>query len=198
MANVSVIIPTCNRYEVLLRNVRNIRKQDHPVQILVSDDSHIDDYKRNKKLVGEIKKKVDVYNYTATYDHEGNKLYGLGRARNFGLIEAKGEFVVFFDDRITPAIPNLISIFVTKLINSQQKKLWLFGNKGANKTSFVENCSATRRHEVITGGMFPETINHYGFMTREVYSRFLHQGFKFVYMDHALAKPLCSGTRKTH
>jgi glycosyltransferase involved in cell wall biosynthesis len=196
MANVSVILPTCNRYSVLLRNIENIRLQDHPVEICVSDDSHINDYKKNRKLVEEIREKADKYIYTATYDHEGKKLYGLGRARNFGLIESTGEFVIFLDDRITPAIPKMISKFVVRLMEAKRKKLWLFGNKGANKTSFVENCSAARKSEIIAAGMFPETINRYGFMTREVYSRFLRQGFKFIYLPDALAKPLCSGTRR--
>lgn len=192
---VSVIIPTCNRYPVLLRNIENIRKQKYPSEIVVCDDSHIKDYKQNKELVKKIKDLADQYYYTALYDHEDNKLYGLGRARNRGIIEANGDILIFLDDRITPANDKMIMVFVHQL-NDYGKKHWLFGDKGAHKTAFVENCSAISRREIINSGMFPETVNKYGFMTREVYARHLRQGFKFVFIEAALAKPLCSGSRR--
>ena len=196
LSKVSVVIPTCNRYSVLLRNVENIREQKHPVEIVVCDDSLIEDYKTNHDLIKKIKNVVDQYHYTALYDHEQNKIYGLGRARNRGVIEANGEIVVFLDDRITPANDKMVSVFVAKL-NVSKNRSWLFGDKGAHKTSFVENCSAVRRREIIISGMFPETINSYGFMTREVYARHRKQGFEFTYIPTALAKPLCTGSRRS-
>ena len=195
---VSVVIPTCNRYAVLLRNIQNIRKQKYPkIEIVVCDDSHIKDYKENEKLVKEIKDVVDQYFYTALYDHEKNKIYGLGRARNRGIIEASGEIIIFLDDRITPANEEMVPVFA-KLLSNKKGKIWLFGDKGAHKTSFVENCSAVMRRNIILSGMFPETINSYGFMTRELYARHRKQGFEFIYVPTALARPLCTGSRRSN
>lgn len=192
----AVIIATCNRYEVLMENIKNIRNQDYPVKIYVGDDSDIIELKKHRKLAEEIKSEVDWYEYTALYDHERNKIYGLGRARNMGIINCKEEYLVILDDRITPDIPNMIAEFV-KNLKSNDKKVWYFGNKGADKKSFVENCSAVRRKNIIAHGMFPETINQYGFMTKEVHERFSRQGFEFTYLQHVMAKPLCKGSSKT-
>jgi len=194
--NISVIIPTCDRYDVLQRNIEKIRQQDVKVEILVGDDSDVSYLKTNRDKMEEIRSSVDQYFYTAIYDHERNKLYGLGRARNTCVIYAHGQFLIFLDDRISPATPNMVSLFVDEL-KKNEDKIWYFGNKGGNKSSFVENCSAIRRDHLIVGGMFPETINKYGFMTRETHHRFARQGFEFKYLPEALAEPLCKGSSRT-
>jgi hypothetical protein len=192
---VSVIIPTCNRYPVLLQNIENLRKQKTPIQIIVCDDTHINDLKNNREILAKIQSVSDKYFYTALYDHEGNKLYGLGHARNKGVIEADYDILVFLDDRITPDSVNMIDVFVNKLKDLKSKN-WVFGDKGAHKTSFVENCSATWRLDLINAGMFCEAVCAYGFMTRELFTRLSRQGWKFQYIPEALAKPLCTGTRR--
>jgi glycosyltransferase involved in cell wall biosynthesis len=112
MLKSTVIIPTCNRYKVVLENIKNIRQQNVSTEIIICDDSHINDRKQNLEIVQEIIKTADKCFYTALYDHEGNKLYGLGRARNKGTIEANGDILIFLDDRITPNAPNMIQIFI--------------------------------------------------------------------------------------
>jgi len=194
--DVSVIIPTCNRYDILLRNVENIKNQDMDVEILIGDDSDIHNLKANRDTAEKIKSMVDFYAYTAIYDHERNKLYGLGRARNRCVIESRGDFLIFLDDRISPAIPNMCSLFLENM-KKNEEKIWYFGNKGADKKSFVENCSAVRRNHFIAGGMFPETVNLYGFMTRELHHRYTRQGFQFQYLPDVLAEPLCKGSGRT-
>lgn len=195
MNQVTVIIPTCNRYSVLIKNIENIKTQDIPTQIIICDDSHISDMKANNEDVEKVKSLADKYFYTALYDHERNKLYGLGHARNKGIIEADYDILVFLDDRITPDSPKMISLFVENLKKLGQKN-WVFGDKGAHKTSFVENCSATWRSDLINAGMFCEAVSSYGFMTRELFTRLARQGWKFTYVPEALAKPLQSGTRR--
>lgn len=191
----SVIIPTCNRYTTLIENIQNLRKQTILLEIIVCDDTHIEDLKANKELVNTIKSLANKYFYTALYDHERNKLYGLGRARNKGIIEAENDILIFLDDRITPDKPDMSQIFVEKL-KKLGGKHWVFGDKGAQKESFVENCSATWRQDLITVGMFCEAVNSYGFMTRELYSRILRQGWKSVYVPEAVARPLRTGSRR--
>jgi len=193
----SVIIPTCNRYPVLIENIENLRKQSYPIQIVICDDSHIEDVKKNGDNISKIKLLADKYSYTALYDHEGNKTYGLGHARNQGVIESDADVLVFLDDRITPENTNMIKIFVEKLKKLGHKQ-WIFGDKGAHKTCFVENCSCTWRQDLITGGMFCTAVSSYGFMTRELFSRLARQEWKFTYVPEALAKPLCTGTRRNN
>jgi glycosyltransferase involved in cell wall biosynthesis len=193
---VSVILPTSNRYHVCKQNIESILTQVHPdFEIIVCDDSDLKYYKAN---IAEFKTFVDSkapkikYLYSARFDHEGKKDYGLARARNFGIIEATGEFLVFLDDRMTPATPTVLTDFVKEI--KKTTKVWYFGDKGAHKTSFVENFSAIRRSEIVDAGMFCERIDKYGGMTKELHGRYSRQGFNFRYFDHVLARQLCKSS----
>ncbi len=189
---VSVILPTHNRHNVALENIQNILAQDYKqLEIIVCDDSdkkyyqkHNVEFRDNLANYGNVK-----YVYCARFDIDGNKDYGLARARNFGCMEADGEYLVFLDDRITPANPQMVSIFVEAV--KKTKKTWFFGDKGSQKTSFVENCSAIRKSEMIDSGLFCERIDKYGGMSRELIGRFSRQGFTFAYLEAAKAKQVC-------
>ncbi len=190
--SVSVILPTSNRYHVVFENIENILKQDYPdFEIIVCDDSDAEYYKSNSAdFIKKIEKYKNVkYIYVARFNHEGKKDYGLARARNFGVVASEGEYLVFLDDRITPNCENLISTFVGFV--KETKKIWYFGDKGAHKTSFVENCSCIRRSEMVDAGMFNERIDKYGGMSRELIARYAHQGFKFQFVPAAIAKQCC-------
>lgn len=191
---VSVVLPTANRYKVCKQNIQNILSQTHkPLEIVVCDDSekkyyleHGEGFRKDLKEMG-----IEKYFYTARFDLNGKKDYGLARARNFGVIESIGEFLIFFDDRITPANPEMISVFVEKLHQAGKQKVWFFGDKGSQKQAFVENCSAIRRSQMVDAGMFVERIDQYGGMSRELIARFARQGFRFEYVDEAKAQQVC-------
>lgn len=189
---ISIILPTSNRYNVALENIQNIKHQNYSdFEIILCDDSDADYYKSEsvhfqKELIKIPKTK---YIYCARFDLDGKKDYGLARARNFGVIAAEGEYLVFLDDRITPANENVLSIFYNKL--KSNKKVWCFGDKGAQKTSFVENFSAIRRSHLIDAGMFCERIDKYGGQSRELIARFVRQGFALEYVPAALARQVC-------
>lgn len=192
---VTVVLPTCNRYEVAAENVRNIVQQAYsPLEVIVCDDSDGDYFHRgSKNFRVNLSKLPGVrYLYCARFDVDGKKDYGLARARNFGTLEAEGEFMVFLDDRITPADPGMVDAFVSRLRGSA--KVWLFGDKGAQKQSFVENCSAIRRSELVDAGLFCERIDQYGGMSRELIGRFGRQGFTFAYVPEAKATQVCKST----
>lgn len=193
---VSIIIPTCNRYPVVLENIRNINLQKYPdFEIIVADDTHIQITQENQQQIEEIKAQKNVrYFQVSLYDHCGNKTYGLAHARNFGAVEARGSVLIFLDDRITPDTPLFLSIMVEQIIKCPERKVWFFGEKGGHKDTFVENCSAIWREHFIVAGMFCEQIPQYGGLTKETYARFRRQGFNFVYVPQALAKPLKGGT----
>jgi GT2 family glycosyltransferase len=192
----SIIIPTCNRYSVAVRNVENLQTQTWPdIEIIVCDDSDRDEFNKNSKnFRKEILAFPNVsYHYVARFDVDGNKDYGLARARNFGTIAANGEFLVFLDDRITAGNKHMVHMFV-KQLKDNKAKLWVFGDKGAQKQSFVENCSAVRRRHLIDAGMFCERIDKYGGMSREIERRLKHQGFKFLYVPDAVGVQLHKST----
>lgn len=186
-------MPTFNRYEVAIQNVKNILAQDYPkLEVIVCDDSDKKYYLTGgQSFKKTIEKDSRVkYEYCARFDVNGNKDYGLARARNFGVVRSEGEFLVFLDDRITPALPNAIRVFANHL-NSSKDKVWYFGDKGSKKTTFVENFSAIRKCHIVDGGYFFERIDQYGGMTREVFARYAHQGFSFKYIEDAKATQLC-------
>ena len=189
---ISIIIPTHNRYEVALENINNIKNQKYEKkEIIICDDSDQKYHNSNGKKFENNLKKLDVkYIYCARFDDKGKKDYGLARARNFGVIESKGEFLVFLDDRLTPD-GELSLINLIKPLRSKNEKLWVFGDKGSQKTSFVENFSAIRRNNMVSAGMFCERIDQYGGMTRELHTRFSSQGFIFKYIPEAKAKQVC-------
>lgn len=190
---VSVIIPTFNRYDVAAENVKTVLAQEYKnIEIIVCDDSDRDYYTKGNKAFQDIilsNEKVK-YKYCAKFDINGVKDYGLARARNHGIIESTGEFLIFLDDRITVATPDAIAIFADKLKRTKDK-IWFFGDKGAHKENFVENFSAIRKNLMVDAGFFFERIDKYGGMTRELYARFTHQGFKFVYVPEAKGMQIC-------
>jgi glycosyltransferase involved in cell wall biosynthesis len=189
---VSVVIPTCNRYSVVLENIQNINQQEYPTfEILVADDTHVDIVRQNESQIQEIQHQKNVrYFRVSMYDHLGNKTYGLPHARNHAVVEAKGSVLIFLDDRITPDTSKFLQIMTDKVMNSLKRKVWFFGDKGAQKTTFVENCSAVWRAYFLTGGMFCEQIPKYGACTKETFGRYRRQGFDFVYVPEALARPI--------
>jgi len=91
---VSIIIPTYNRCEFLLKALESLIRQDANGQllfeILVVDDASTDD---TKTLVQDLMRKYD--NLIRLIEGEGN---GVACARNKGIEEAKGECIAFMDD----------------------------------------------------------------------------------------------------
>lgn len=209
-SNVSIIIPTHNRYDVVIESIAEIKKQKYKnYEIIICDDSDKDYYIKNFSCY---EKKLNSYKvkhiYGARYDVNGKKDYGLARSRNLGIIESIGEFLIFIDDRFTFADEFVIEKFVKEL-SKDKEKVWIFGNKGCYniidengnlkqieqpKTTFVENFSAIRREHIINAGMFCERIDQYGGMTEEITLRLNKQGFRFFFHSDIRAKQICKSS----
>lgn len=190
--NISIVMPTCNRYEIALQNVANLlRQKQQQMEVIVCDDSDIS-YKtvHGKEFCRKINMMKASYIYCARFRADGTKEYGLARARNSGILESKGDVVVFLDDRITPVREDTICIMHKELMQ-RPRKTWVYGNKGSNKKVFVENFSAVRRADIIDAGMFCERIDQYGGATREIIARMTAQGFSFLYVTAAHARAIC-------
>lgn len=182
---VSVIIPTYNRNQELINNLDSLVDQTYKnFEVVVCDDG-------NDATI-----EPDQFSFPVTLVETQNykkpgvvKKYGLAQARNMGVIEAAGEILIFCDDRLQMH-RSAIGAFVNALQQKpKEKKVWLWGSKGAFKT-FVENFSAIRRGDFIKAGMFNERIDEYGGMGQELSARFSSQGFEFEFCPAALATPL--------
>lgn len=121
--------------------------------------------------------------------------YNLAKCRNLGALDAIGEILLFNDSRLLPET-DAVQKFIEKFEEVGNDKVWFFGEKGGNKSNFVENFSAIRRDYYIKGGMSNERITRYGAMSQELRERFTWNSFRFEYVPEAKCKQLCS-THKT-
>lgn len=121
--------------------------------------------------------------------------YNLAKARNLGAIESMGDYLMFCDSRMQPA-EDAIDMFVEAIRQVGTKNIWLFGDKGANKNSFVENFSFIRRDNFFKFGMMCERIDRYGGMSQEIRTRFVEQGGELSYLPMAQATPM-KGSKMT-
>lgn len=188
-APVTVVLPVCDRPDYARKCLDAIAQQTYKnIEVIVADDSLSG---KNKTTVKEFSQYVSFpvrYMRTAQYvadtNHpDGYKDYGLARARNLATIEATGEIMVYCDERQIPA-PDAVEEFV-KYVKSRH---WIFGDKGSNKTAFVENFSAIYRSDIIRFGLFSERGSEYGFQS---------QYCRAVARDQALKTEFCKSAKAT-
>lgn len=85
--NVSVIIPTYNRAELVLAAVESVLRQTYrDFEIIVVDDGSTDDTERRLRRLGD----------SVAYVKQGNA--GVNAARNNGLSIARGRYIAFLDN----------------------------------------------------------------------------------------------------
>ena len=190
---VSVIIPAFNANENLVKSLENLeasREFYSHIEVVIANDGGED---LSEEVIKEWR---NTFTFPIKYIDTGNNGYGLAQARNMAVIEAQGRFLMFADSRMQPDV-KAVTMFMQKIIDEyKDKKVWLFGDKGANKTAFVENFSFINRDLFIRAGMFNERVNRYGGMSQELRARFKWQGFEPVYVPEAKAIQL-SGSHMT-
>lgn len=120
--------------------------------------------------------------------------YNLGLARNLGAIEADGKYIMLNDNRLKPEPTAIWELLGAVLKREKEAKVWVFGEKGGEKSTFVENFSFILRKHLINGGMFNERITAYGGMSQELRERFSHQGFEFGYVPTARAEQMAKSS----
>lgn len=195
---VSVIVPTFNRCETLPQVLASVEVHDYEnLEIVVCDDSSTDaTFDVVQKLRRGFRtpiKYVNTNNLVFIGDRaERTRQYGLASARNLGVIEAEGEYLLFLDDRLILAL-GAVEKMVDRI--GSRRKLWLWGVKDGAKKGFVENFSFIRRDDFIEAGMFNERVQWYGGMSQEVRTRFERQGFTFERVDDAEAKSFIGSKR---
>lgn len=88
----SVIVPTYNRYDEineLLNSLVNQSLDDNLFEVIIVDDGSTDD---TYKVVKNVIEKAPINLRFLKQDHKGP-----GEARNYGMKEAKGEYLLFID-----------------------------------------------------------------------------------------------------
>lgn len=171
---VSVIVPTTAGPKELAKTLAHILASPvADMEIIVLDDTtHPEE---NRALIEELRKTTQhtlKFYETATYTLNPDnplqliKTYGLARARNKGILEAEGVWLMFVDDRIHVE-PAALPAFQARA----KPGVWLWGIKDNAPKGFVENFSFAKRADVIRIGGFSEQITQYGGMTQEVRTR---------------------------
>lgn len=177
---VSVILPTSDRLMQVGEIIASLQNQTHHnLEIVISDDG-------DSKIEQYVPKFRAVSAHPIKYVKVDGSGYQLAKARNLAVIEAEGDYLLILDDRLKPN-DNAIETF---LRHSDYQNQWLYGNKGGNKRSFVENFSFIRRKDLITAGMFSEACEKYGYQSQELRERFRRQGYMMNYVSSAKATPI--------
>ncbi len=99
MSLVSIIVPTFNRAHLLAETLGTFQKQSHEQwECLVVDDGSSDDSEAIVKELALIDPRI------SWWKRPQHKPKGANACRNFGLENAKGDFIIFFDsdDRMLP------------------------------------------------------------------------------------------------
>ena len=124
-STVSVIIPTYNRRDSLLRALRSIEEQTLPMaqlEVIVVDDGSTDD---TKTVVDQ------KFPFALRYLQQKNQ--GATAARNYGARTCQSDILVFIDDDVTIA-PQTLEAFIEKF--NRESKILVMGT--INKRSDVK------------------------------------------------------------
>ncbi len=128
--NISVIIPTYNRADFILKAVKSVQNQSlHVKQIIVVDDGSTDNTKELLK------------NENITYVYQKNS--GVSSARNRGIREAKHEWLAFLDSDDTWH-KNKIEEHMTLHVNNPElqasfsDEVWVKNGKTINKKKHLK------------------------------------------------------------
>jgi len=174
---VSVIIPTYNRPDTINKIIEAYEAQTYqPVEIIVVDDGSDKEYK------------LDNYCVPVKYLKQEHRGYGLARARNLGILNASGNYIIFSDDRYQPE-PFAVEAFVNNIKKIKEPSA-IWGDKGAGKRDFIENFFCIRKKDIVNAGMFNTAVQTYGFQSQEIRERLRGLKYKLEYEPQAKASTI--------
>ena len=177
---VSVITPVYNSLNEIIKIYKSLTEQTYPIMEWIVIDDNSEDSSKVKHFCESIRSDAP---FAIRYMNTRKDGYNLAMARNMGIVEALGKYLLFLDSRLLPD-----PLAVGHFFRSYKEGAWCFGNKGANKKTFVENFSFVERGDLIKAGMFCERINRYGGMSQEVRQRWLSQDREIQYVPEANAE----------
>jgi hypothetical protein len=183
----SVIIPTKDNPEAFVQGLVGVLKQDYEkmeVVVVDSGDTPV------RPIIEEARKKTEIPIKYIYFPNRGE--YTLAEARNRGVVEADGDYLIFCDDRLQME-KGAVEVFA----QHARPKSWFWGIKDGVAKAFVENFSCVNRRDLISGGMFCERMEWYGGMTQEIRNRFeVGRGFDFTILYEAKAKGVVKSKSK--
>ncbi len=212
--NASVIVATFNRKEILKQVLEHLDGQkgeySSPFEVIVVDDGSTDNTKEFMKKIMENK----TYHYPISYFNTGlTDTYGVNVARNIGIKNSRGKYLLFLDDDCIPH-ENWVHAHVTMLEAGEkvvvgyishkkeilEKKLPITIDNPVMKRLYKES-REDKLSELLSGnlalsrqcfkqsGMFDERFAHfkvYGYDDIEFGHRLLIGGFKIKFNPNAV------------
>lgn len=156
---VTVIVPAYNSAEYLLNNIKTIVQQTYKnIEVIVVDDGSIDSSNLVYNELCELDSRIKVYSQANL---------GLSAARNLGLLNAKGSFLMFMDSDDFFLEQNTIELCIEKM-SRERSELLVFGFE-----LFYEHKDAKIKHVTSDiNGMYSSVWN-------KVYSKHLINNLKF-------------------
>lgn len=184
---VSVIIPTCKRPDTITKILDGYARQTYqPIEIVVVVDEEEGRNGETWRVLEEWgRQNPGVVGKCIFTGYSG---YGLAMARNMGIFEAAGHYIVFSDDRFLPDC-DAVERFVNR-IKEVKDPVAVWGDKGAGRRDFIENFFIIRKKDIVNAGMFNERINEYGGQSQEVRERLHCLGYQLIYEPLAKSEPV--------
>lgn len=177
---VSVIIPTFDRPDNLLRVLASVEAQDYQATEIIVVDSGNESVEPLVLKFREMTRRPVKY---IRFENKGE--YTLAKARNLGVQKSLGEILVFLDDRLV-----MENDAISEFVKYSRSKTWLYGVKDDSPKAFVENFSCVYK-EVITGmGLFNERVDVYGGQTQDIKTRAELNQISFDCLKSAKAKSI--------
>jgi len=181
---VSVIMPTNGPASDWMKAAAHVlASQVDDLELIIVDDGYEDPEGTSEATIELLRRQTRFtikYFRTARFNEHNDKVYGLAHARNKGILEAEGKYILFADDRMGVA-PDAI----TKFKEKWKAGTWLWGIKDNYRKGFVENFSFISRDDIVRIGMFNTLIEQYGGMTQEVRKRAELNGIAFELVAEA-------------
>jgi len=147
--NVSIIIPTYKRGDVIRKTLPSYLRQKSVKEIIVVDDSGF--------AFNDINGLIKSHQLIKYYSPE--KRLGLPGARNFGLEKATGDFIIFGEDDVE-FTPNYVKILLEQMEKENADIIGgrqIFLHKGDNKASALANAQRLKEKDLYLN--YPADIN---------------------------------------
>lgn len=189
----SVVIPTRNRREILKKNLKALNKQSYnydEFEIIVVDDGST---KNNKTMIENL-------NLKPKFKYYYQKQSGPANARNKGIKNAQGDYIIFIDDDIIvneKFIENHLKkhkenkkvivhgpvIYTNNLDNptSAEKKISDFSN-----AFFATGNASIKKEYLLKAGLFNEKFKEYGWEDLELGTRLKKMDLSAVHAEDAV------------
>lgn len=194
MVEVSVIIPTYNRWWILGKSLEALFNQSYPkdkYEIILIDDGSTDDTETM----------IESLSPSCKFEYLRNKKrMGIPRTRNRGIRKARGEYIIFTDSDVV-VIPDFIAQHMSYhkkyqdvIVNGELIWVPSFKQIGKKRKSIFDlsfspfdtaNVSVAKKHLLEVGG-FDEDLLAYGWGDPELGYRLRKAGLKCKKNQYAL------------